>query len=309
MLQAANLRKAYGGLQAVDGVSLRAAKGETIGLLGPNGAGKTTTIGMLAGLIVPDSGSVTIVGQPFTGDSSDTKQHLGLVPQELALFEELSAAANLELFGALYGLSGAPLARERERVLALVGLSERARDKAGEFSGGMKRRLNLAAALMHDPQVILLDEPTVGVDPQSRNAIFDNLETLKSLGKTLLYTTHYMEEAARLCDRIAIMDHGRVIADDTLDGLLRRAPVSNFVNIHLTDETFAELAALRILPGVEEAELTGARLRLGLRTLDDLAPVLLWLSAAGAAVEHLDTERPTLETVFLHLTGRTLRDA
>jgi ABC-2 type transport system ATP-binding protein len=298
MLEARELRKAYGPLQAVDGVSLRAGRGEVIGLLGPNGAGKTTTIGMLAGLIAPDQGTVSIDGKPFDGDTSATKQRLGLVPQELALFEELSAAANLDLFGALYGLSGQRLARERARVLELVGLADRAKDLAGSFSGGMKRRLNLAAALMHDPQVILLDEPTVGVDPQSRNAIFDNLETLKAAGKTLLYTTHYMEEAARLCDRIAIMDHGKVIANDTLAGLLRLAPVENFVVIDLAADGFAGLEGLR------EATLVGRQLQVGLASLGDLPSLLQRLPA----IEHLRTERPTLETVFLHLTGRTLRD-
>ncbi|MFN0107115.1 MAG: ATP-binding cassette domain-containing protein [Bryobacteraceae bacterium] len=303
------MKKAYGTLQAVDGVSLHAARGEVIGLLGPNGAGKTTTIGMLAGLIAPDEGDVRIAGQRIQGDTSPIKRQLGLVPQELAIFDELSAAANLDLFGALYGLNGAKLARERQRVLELVGLRDRAKDKAGAFSGGMKRRLNLAAALMHDPQVILLDEPTVGVDPQSRNAIFENLESLKAAGKTLLYTTHYMEEAARLCDRIAIVDHGKVIADDTLNGLLRHAPVSDFVAIDLAGESFQALPQLRQLSGVKQAAQTNGQLRIGIDCLDNLPHILIWLTANGAAIEHIQTERPTLETVFLHLTGRTLRDA
>jgi ABC-2 type transport system ATP-binding protein len=309
MLQARNLRKAFGALQAVAGVSLHAAKGETIGLLGPNGAGKTTTIGMLAGLISPDQGEVTIDGQLFNGDTSATKQHLGIVPQELALFDELSASANLDLFGALYGLSGRRLADERQRVLALVGLSDRAKDKAAGFSGGMKRRLNLAAALMHDPQVILLDEPTVGVDPQSRNAIFDNLESLRAAGKTILYTTHYMEEAARLCDRIAIMDHGKVIADDTLPGLLRHVPVANFLLVDLADDDFQALAQLRQLPNIQHAEMTNRQIRIGLERMENLPSLLSWLQLNNATIEHIETERPTLETVFLHLTGRTLRDA
>lgn len=220
----------------------------------------------------------------------------------------MSAAANLDLFGALYGLSGSHLSRERHQVLELVGLLDRAQDKAGTFSGGMKRCLNLASALMHDPQVNLLDEPTVGVDPQSRNAIFENLETLKSAGKTLLYTTHYMEEAARLCDRIAIVDHGRVIAADTLSGLLRHAPVSNFVVVDLADDTFAALPELRRLAGVKEAEITGRQLRIGVERLSLLPDLLVWLQANGPAIEHVLTDRPTLETVFLHLTGRNLRD-
>lgn len=308
MLEAKNLRKAYGAIQAVDGVSVHAAQGEVVGLLGPNGAGKTTTIGMLAGLIVPDAGEVLINGRPVTGDTSAVKRDIGLVPQELALFEELSAQANLDLFGALYGLSGMQLAMERERVFALVGLTARAKDKAGTFSGGMKRRLNLAAALMHDPKLILLDEPTVGVDPQSRNAIFDNLEELKAAGKTLIYTTHYMEEAARLCDRISIVDHGTVIANDTVPGLLRQVPIATIVEIDLVDESFSALAALRELPGVKQADQRGGRLTVGLERLDLLADLLAWLKANGATIDHLQTQRPTLETVFLHLTGRSLRD-
>lgn len=309
MLEALDLRKAFGTLQAVDGVSLHAAQGEVIGLLGPNGAGKTTTISMLAGLLAPDHGEVRIAGHRIHGDTSPIKQNLGLVPQELALFEELSAAANLDLFGALYGLSGARLARERSRVLSLVGLSDRASDRAANFSGGMKRRLNLAAALMHDPQVILLDEPTVGVDPQSRNAIFDNLESLKASGKTLLYTTHYMEEAARLCDRIAIVDHGKIVAADTLPGLLRLAPVSNFVVIDLAPGPAPSLDELRALPGILEATQSNSQFRLGMNNLAAIPDLLSWFAARGAALEHIQTERPTLETVFLHLTGRTLRDA
>ena len=309
MIEATDLRKAYGAIQAVDGVSLRAAPGEVVGLLGPNGAGKTTTISMLAGLVAPDRGEVRIGGERIQGDTSQIKLQIGLVPQELALFDELPAAQNLDLFGALYDLSGARLSRERARVLELVGLADRAKDKAGTFSGGMKRRLNLAAALMHDPQVILLDEPTVGVDPQSRNAIFENLESLKAAGKTLIYTTHYMEEAARLCDRIAIVDHGKVVADDTLAGLLRRAPVSNFVLVDLADDQFSDLRLLAELKGVKQAVLTGRQLRIGVERLDLLTDLLVWLREHGAAIEHLQTERPTLETVFLHLTGRSLRDS
>ena len=219
MLEVIGLRKRYGAITAVDGVSLRAGAGETIGLLGPNGAGKTTTVSIIAGLVKPDAGEVRIGGRTLSGDTDSAKRQIGLVPQDLGLYDEMSASENLHLFGALYNLDGARLKRAMDESLELVGLRERAKDKVMNFSGGMKRRLNLAAALLHDPQLLLLDEPTVGVDPQSRNAIFDNLEVLKKRGKTLLYTTHYMEEAERLCDRLVIIDHGKVIADDTLQGL------------------------------------------------------------------------------------------
>jgi ABC-2 type transport system ATP-binding protein len=224
MLEVRALRKTYGDLVAVQDVSFALGAGEVVGLLGPNGAGKTTTVGMIAGLVTPISGEVLIGGVPLSGDTDPKKRRIGLVPQDLALYDELSALANLRFFGALYDLEPAVLERSIAASLQLVGLTDRARDRVGTFSGGMKRRLNLAAGLLHDPDILLLDEPTVGVDPQSRNAIFSNLETLKARGKALLYTTHYMEEVERLADRVVIIDHGRVIASDTLDGLQRHAP-------------------------------------------------------------------------------------
>ena len=213
-----SVRKTYGNITAVEDVSFSAAAGETIGLLGPNGAGKSTTVAMIAGLTKPDAGEVLIEGRALQGDTDPAKRRIGLVPQELALYDELPARTNLRFFAALYGIDGAAADKAIDAALELVGLADRAKDKPGTFSGGMKRRLNLAAALLHDPQILLLDEPTVGVDPQSRNAIFDNLETLKARGKTLIYTTHYMEEAERLCDRLVVIDHGKVIANDTLQG-------------------------------------------------------------------------------------------
>jgi ABC-2 type transport system ATP-binding protein len=221
------LRKTYGDLAAVSDVSFTLRPGELVGLLGPNGAGKTTTVSMIAGLVVPTSGQVLIDGAPLSGDTDPKKRKIGMVPQDLALYDELSALANLRFFGALYNLDAAALDRAIESSLQLVGLSERARDRVGTFSGGMKRRLNLAASLLHDPDILLLDEPTVGVDPQSRNAIFANLDALKARGKALLYTTHYMEEVERLADRVVIIDDGRVIAADTLVGLQRYAPAGS----------------------------------------------------------------------------------
>jgi ABC-2 type transport system ATP-binding protein len=247
MLEIKGLRKSFGSLVAVDDVSFSVARGELVGLLGPNGAGKTTTVSMAAGLTAPERGEVRIAGRRLAGDTDTSKRRIGLVPQELALYEELTARDNLRFFGALYDLKGRALDAAVARALELVQLADRAREHVKTFSGGMKRRLNLAAGVLHDPDVLLLDEPTVGVDPQSRHAIFENLESLKRRGKTLLYTTHYMEEAERLADRIVVIDHGRVVADDTLRGLQSRV--------------------------------------------------------AGAG-----DGRATLETVFLALTGRSLRD-
>jgi ABC-2 type transport system ATP-binding protein len=225
MLKIKNLRKSYKDLVAVNDVSFTLEAGQLVGLLGPNGAGKTTTVSIIAGLVTPDRGEVLIDGHRLAGDTDPAKRRIGLVPQDLALYDELSANANLRFFGALYGLKGAALEKGIAEALALVELTDRARDRVKTFSGGMKRRLNLAAGLLHDPDILLLDEPTVGVDPQSRNAIFDNLEVLKKRGKALLYTTHYMEEAERLADRIVVIDHGNVIANDTLTELHGRVPV------------------------------------------------------------------------------------
>ncbi len=235
MLDIKRLRKSFGSLIAVDDVSFTLERGQLVGLLGPNGAGKTTTVSIAAGLVTPDRGDVLVDGHALSGDTDPAKRRIGLVPQDLALYDELTARANLRFFGALYSLTGRALDHAIASALELVGLADRARDLVKTFSGGMKRRLNLAAGLLHDPDILLLDEPTVGVDPQSRNAIFENLELLKSRGKALLYTTHYMEEVERLADRIVVMDHGRVIAEDTLDGLQSR--VAEVAGGHATLET------------------------------------------------------------------------
>jgi ABC-2 type transport system ATP-binding protein len=274
MLVAKDLWKSYGEKVAVAGVSLEVAAGEIVGLLGPNGAGKSTTVAMLCGLAPPDRGSVAIGGEAVGGDASTVKRRIGLVTQEVSLFEDLGAAANLELFGALYGLGGDSLGQRISEALALVGLADHARAKPATFSGGMKRRLNIACALVHDPDVLLLDEPTVGVDPQSRNAIFDNLETLRSRGKALVYTTHYMEEAERLCDRVIIIDHGKVIASGRQEELHRLLPASNVRRLEIE--------------GVIDEEL------------------LRNIAAHGVAVR--GRSNGSLEDVFLHLTGRQLRD-
>jgi ABC-2 type transport system ATP-binding protein len=313
MLAVRDLRKRYGNTVAIDGVSFSVEKGETLGLLGPNGAGKTSTVSAISGLIRPDSGEILIEGRSLSGDADPLKQKIGLVPQDLALFDELSAVDNLAFFGALYHLDGAKLACAAAEALDLVGLTERARDKVGTFSGGMKRRLNLAAALLHDPDLLLLDEPTVGVDPQSRNAIFDNLETLRKRGKTLLYTTHYMEEAERLCDRLVVIDHGKVIANDTLHGLYRLLPTANLLSIELEiseGQAAPKMEELRACPEVRSLESVGSVLKVGVQNLSaDTPRILQWLVDHGFRYSHVNSERPDLETVFLSLTGRSLRDS
>ena len=310
MLEVRNLKKRYGAVQAVDDISFHVAAGETIGLLGPNGAGKTTTVAMICGLVRPDAGEVRLDGAVIQNATDPVKRRIGLVPQDLALYDELPALANLQLFAALYNIDGNAATKAIDGALDLVGLRDRAKDKVQTYSGGMKRRLNLAAALLHDPQILLLDEPTVGVDPQSRNAIFDNLEHLKARGKTLIYTTHYMEEAERLCDRIVIVDHGRVIANDTLSGLFRHLPATNRLLIDLSTSKPNPSADIARVPGVQSAELTGQRLSVWLRDLSADAPaVLAWLAQNDYAYRHVSSESPSLENVFLTLTGRSLRDS
>jgi ABC-2 type transport system ATP-binding protein len=311
LLSISHLQKRFGERVAVDDVSFEVRAGETIGLLGPNGAGKTTTLSMMSGIARPDGGSVSFDGQIVHQDANHLKMRVGLVPQDLALYDELSAWANLELFGGLYGLAGARLATRADDALRLVGLADRRRDRVKEFSGGMKRRLNIAGALLHDPELVLLDEPTVGVDPQSRNAIFENLEELKRRGKTLVYTTHYMEEAERLCDRIVIIDHGKVIANDTVHGLYRRLPASRVVALEFDGATATDavLAGLGALTGICAVQRTAAGVRVEMEDFGTpLARALEIIAGAGLRVASLETGRTSLEDVFIALTGHALRD-
>ena len=311
MLSINHLRKRFGHRIAVDDVSFDVAMGETVGLLGPNGAGKTTTLSMVSALTQPDGGTVSFKGQLLDQNAGRFKRCIGLVPQDLALYDELSAWANLELFGGLYGLSGKRLAQRADDALALVGLADRRGDRVKGFSGGMKRRLNIAGALLHDPELLLLDEPTVGVDPQSRNAIFENLAELKRRGKTLLYTTHYMEEAERLCDRIIIIDHGKVIANDTVRGLYRRLPATGAVVLEFDGPPVSDgvLAGLAGLPGISAA-LRDAK-GVCLETADFGAPLALaleQLTKLGVRVTSIRSGHVSLEDVFIALTGHALRD-
>jgi linearmycin/streptolysin S transport system ATP-binding protein len=295
MIRARDLRKAYAKIQAVDGVSLELVAGETFGLLGPNGAGKTTTIHMLIGALRPDDGEVTINGSTDP-TRPDVRRQIGVAPQVEALYDELSAAENLSFFGRLYGLAGVHLKERVSWCLGLAGLTARAGDRVKTYSGGMKRRLNLACALVHDPPVLLLDEPTAGVDPQSRNHLLDTIEGFARAGRTILYTTHYMEEAERLCDRVAIMDQGKILALDTVDELLRKHGGPSMLE--------AELG--QIPDGVSlPAPLEGNRLRFA---SDQPFEEANRLRNAGVQFVRFHVDRPSLESVFLNLTGRRLRD-
>ena len=297
MLTCRALCKRYGDLVAVDGLDLRVEAGETFGLLGPNGAGKSTTIRLALGVLTPDAGEVTIEGHGSPTDPQ-VRRHVGYAPQELALYEELTATENLRFFGKLQGLAGGRL---RERIawgLAFAALEDRQRARVSTFSGGMKRRLNLACAAIHDPDLLLLDEPTVGVDPQSRNHLFATVEQLAAAGKTIVYTTHYMEEAERLCRRVAIVDHGKVLAQGAVAELIRQHGGRSVVEAELDGDSAAAAAKLgTVRDGVLRMEAA------------DAGAVLTSLRDAGVTYRSLHVRRPDLEVVFLELTGRRLRDA
>ena len=309
LLSVEQVSKSYGTRKAVDGVSFQVKQGQTLGLLGPNGAGKSTTVGMICGLLRPDGGRIVMAGETVAPGASKAKSQIGFVPQDLALYEDLTAIENLKLFGALYGLKGAQLKQRCEQALALVNLADRAGDQPSTFSGGMKRRLNIAAALLHDPQLLILDEPTVGVDPQSRNAIFDTLEALQAQGRSLIYTSHYMEEVERLADHIVIIDHGKVLADETPAALYQRLPAQAALHVELsTEPASALLSELQSQRGVTGVERVGATLDIGLADAAHAASVLGWLNAQGLSLLHFATARTSLENIFLNLTGRSLRD-
>jgi ABC-2 type transport system ATP-binding protein len=309
LLNVRGLSKSYGTRCAVDGVAFQVQAGQTVGLIGPNGAGKSTTVSMICGLLRPDAGSVELDGVAIGAGPSDVKRKIGFVPQDLALYEELPARENLRLFAALYGIKGAPMQARCEQVLALVNLLDRAGDKPSTFSGGMKRRLNIAAALMHDPQLLILDEPTVGVDPQSRNAIFDTLEKLKAMGRSLIYTSHYMEEVERLADHIVIIDHGKVLADESPAALYRRLPSQAALHVELGAAPAPALVdAIAALAGVTRVVAGAASVDIELAASEDALPVMAWLHGQGCRPRHFATARTKLEDIFLNLTGRSLRD-
>ncbi len=304
-----NLVKSFNDLTAVNGVNFAILQGEIFGLLGPNGAGKTTTISMLTCLLVPTSGTASIDDRDVVSKAKAVKGIIGLVPQDLAVYPQLSARDNLLFFGRIYGLKGRQLQQRVNDLLELVGLYDRANDLVRTFSGGMKRRINIAAGLLHQPQVLFLDEPTVGVDPQSRNFIFDNIERLNRQGMTILYTTHYMEEAERLCHRVAIIDHGQIIAMDTPKALIDSLG-GGIIRLGLpetTKQTFID--QLQKLPAVKNSSLQDNILSVQTHhSQEALAQIIQLLNTANMTISTLEILEPNLESVFLHLTGRKLRD-
>ena len=308
MISAKTLKKNFGEFEAVKGVSFDILKGEVFGLLGPNDAGKSTTLSMLTGLLEPTSGEVILDGEDFSKRSSQQRRKIGFVPQELALYPTLSAYQNLIFFGRIYGLRGKALHKRVDEVLDMVSLRDRAKEQIENYSGGMKRRINIAAGLLHDPEILFLDEPTVGVDPQSRNAIFESIEELNRNGLSILYTTHYMEEAERLCDRVAIIDHGKIIALDTPQSMIR-AIGGGLVRVGMLNgkmPIFHE--KVKDLPTVKDAQnLEGELMVQATETRGALVDMLEIANTLDATITSLEIHEPNLETVFLNLTGRALR--
>ena len=304
-----HLKKTFGDLQAVQDASFNANSGEVLSLLGPNGAGKSTTISMLSGLLAPNAGDAFIMGHSVTKEPEAAKASLGVVPQDIALYPDLSARENLVFWGKMYGLRGAALKSRVDEVLEIIGLADRQKDHVGKFSGGMKRRVNIGAALLHKPAVIIMDEPTVGIDPQSRRHILDNVKELNRQGMTVLYTTHYMEEAAELSHHIAIMDKGKVIAYGTHDELIKMIGEETRIDLTLNAEAEKVIVSWRATEGVAGIDATDGKVTV---LVDDSNRVLPRLfeaaSKANVRIMSVDIQEPNLETVFLYLTGRALRD-
>jgi ABC-2 type transport system ATP-binding protein len=304
-----NLQKTFGDFHAVKGATFAAEAGEVLSLLGPNGAGKSTTISMLSGLLAPTGGEACIMGHSVTREPEAAKKSLGVVPQDIALYPDLSARENLVFWGKMYGLRGAVLKSRVDEVLEVIGLADRQKDHVGKFSGGMKRRVNIGAALLHKPDVIIMDEPTVGIDPQSRRHILDNVKELNQKGMTVLYTTHYMEEAAELSHHIAIMDQGRVIAYGTHDELIKMVGEETRIDLTLDTEAGKILDAWRTTEGVAQIDALDGRITALVDDSNRVLPRLFDAAAnAGVRITSIDIQEPNLETVFLHLTGRALRD-
>ncbi|GAE28703.1 ABC transporter ATP-binding protein [Halalkalibacter hemicellulosilyticus] len=310
MLETIHLSKSFKGKKAVQDVNLYLNQGESVGLLGPNGAGKSTTISMMSSLIKPTSGEIKLNGTNIIQKPGEIRKVLGVVPQELAIYGELSAYENLKFFGSIYKLKGKELEKSIENALEIVGLKDRQKDLVKTFSGGMKRRINIAAALLHQPKILILDEPTVGIDPQSRNHILEMVRMLNEKeGTTVLYTSHYMEEVEQLCDRLYIMDHGEIIAAGTKEELLSILSTEDTIKVELSkmDEVFGE--RVKTIEGVRKVEITNVQMKIIAKKGNDLIRDLVHLTDQyQIQMINFHRETPSLEDVFLHLTGRTLRD-
>jgi ABC-2 type transport system ATP-binding protein len=311
ILEVKNLVKKYGNFTAVNGISFNIEEGEIFSLLGPNGAGKTTTISCLSTLYSPTSGDASICGHSVTRDPMAVRNVIGVVPQDLALYEDLTARENLTFWGQMYGLSGKELNSRIEEVLEQIGLADKAKSRIKTFSGGMKRRVNIGVGLLHKPRLLFMDEPTVGIDPQSRRAILDSVKALNKAGMTVLYTTHYMEEAQELSDRVGIIDHGELIALGTQAELTKQVGETDTLVLHVgeTEDPQPLADTLKNLAGVTRADVTDHEVTIITPSAEELlAPAVTRANEMGIKIHSIDIREPNLEAVFLHLTGRALRD-
>lgn len=309
VLKITDLTKKFRELTAVDKINLTIEEGEIYGLLGPNGAGKSTTINMITGLLTSDSGKIEILDKDIRKHSKWVKQNVGIVPQDIAIYEDLTAYENVKFFASLYGLKGNELKNRVEEALEFVGLSDKAKNFPKEFSGGMKRRINIACAIAHRPKLIIMDEPTVGIDPQSRNHILQSVMKLNSMGCTIIYTSHYMEEVEEICSRIAIIDHGKVIAEGTKDEL--KSIITDKQTILITVESIAKVNADRIkeINGVVAVDIDENVVMINShKEVSNLDKIILYFTNNGIKIKNVESKTPDLETVFLTLTGRKLRD-
>ncbi len=308
-IEVLNLHRSFGETKAVQGISFEVSQGEIFSLLGPNGAGKTTAISMLSCLLRPDEGDARIMGHSIISDPNEVKTVLGVVPQEIALYEDLTARENLTFWGKMYGLRGSSLKRRVDEVLDIIGLRDRANERVGKYSGGMKRRVNIGVALLHKPKVIYMDEPTVGIDPQSRRNILDSVVSLKDQGMTVLYTTHYMEEAQELSNHIAIMDHGKLMAYGTHEELVKLVGQQTRIDLTLNVDAGRVLDVWRGLEGVTRVSAEDGKISVLVEDSNLVLPRLFESAAKlSARITSVDIREPNLEAVFLHLTGRALRD-
>ncbi len=311
ILEVRNLVKKFGDFTAVNGISFDIQEGEIFSLLGPNGAGKTTTISMLSTLFIPTGGDALICGHSITHEPMQVKRAIGVVPQEIALYEDLSALENLRFWGQMYGLSGKSLNVRIDEVLEQIGLKDKAKQRIKTYSGGMKRRVNIGVGLLHRPRLLFMDEPTVGIDPQSRRAILDSVKELNRQGMTVLYTTHYMEEAEELSHRVGIIDHGELIALGTQSELTRQVGETDTLILHIGENEDAELLSTQLsgVNGVLKAEPTDHEITIVTPSAEELiAPLVSRTDQLGIKIRSIDIREPNLEAVFLHLTGRALRD-
>jgi len=308
-IEVLNLHRSFGETKAVQGVSFEVRPGEIFSLLGPNGAGKTTIISMLCCLLRPNEGDARVMGHSIRSDPLDVKSVLGVVPQDIALYEDLTARENLTFWGKMYGLRGAALKARVNEMLDIIGLRDRANERVGKYSGGMKRRVNIGVALLHKPKVIYLDEPTVGIDPQSRRNILDSVVALKNQGMTVLYTSHYMEEAQELSDHIAIMDHGKLIACGTHEELVKLVGQQTRIDLTLNVEASRVLGAWQTVEGVARVSAEEGTISVLVEDSNRVLPRLFEAATRlSARITSVDIREPNLEAVFLHLTGRALRD-